>query len=442
MKSFRIDDDAALSDERVLQAIYAPSLGKRSRSDVVRILEHTEKYIEEVQETVRSGTYKPRKHESCVINEKGPHKQRTIIKPDYYPEQVVHHIAVDSIKEAVLHGMDRFVLGSIPGRGAHYGKKYIKKWITHDVRNTKVVGKLDIRHFFQSIDHDVLRAWIHKKIRPGIVRDLLDVIIEATEEGIPLGYYTSQWFANFLLQPLDHYIKEELHVPHMTRYIDDIVIFGSSKKQIHEAVEKIDAYVWKHYGLMIKDNWQVFRLAYETRELAVTCESLGELYDLSGVLWARHIKYSRKLYKGKMRIFIPEKVYERHRRELDRLITSHHGQAKEARIQHGRPLDYMGFKFYRDRVTLRKSILLSVTRKARQIKRADRICWKQAASMLSYMGWISHTDTYGVFLTKVKPFVSMRRLKKIVSNQKRRANHDTTKLEHGRRLPAGTTCAA
>lgn len=169
MKSFRIDDEAALSEDRVLQAIYAPSLGKRSRSDVVKVLTATEEYIKKIQHLVISGEYKPRRHQACVINEKGPHKQRTIIKPDYYPEQIVHHITVDSIKEAVLHGMDPFVLGSIPGRGAHYGKKYIQKWIRHDPKNTKVIGKLDIRHFFQSIDHSILRAWIHKKIRPDLL---------------------------------------------------------------------------------------------------------------------------------------------------------------------------------------------------------------------------------------------------------------------------------
>lgn len=441
MKSFRIDDEAALSEDRVLQAIYAPSLGKRSRSDVVKVLTATEEYIEKIQHLVISGEYKPRRHQACVINEKGPHKQRTIIKPDYYPEQIVHHIAVDSIKEAVLHGMDPFVLGSIPGRGAHYGKKYIQKWIRHDPKNTKVIGKLDIRHFFQSIDHNILRAWIHKKIRPGVVRDLIDVIIEASDEGIPLGYYTSQWLANFLLQPLDHYIKEELHIPHMTRYIDDIVIFGSSKKQIHEAVEAIDRYVWEQFRLTIKPNWQVFRLAYDTTELAITCPTMAELYSISGTLWSRRVKYKLKLYRGQYRIFITEKTYQSKKPFIDELIRGYRGKVKRLRVQHGRPLDYMGFKFFRNRTTLRKSILLSATRKAKQIKRSARICWKQAAAMLSYMGWIDHTSTYGVFTARIAPFVSIRRLKRVVSKHARRESHGYH-LEKDRRLSVrGTGCA-
>ena len=377
-----------------------------------------------------------------MINERGPHKQRTIIKPDYYPEQIIHHIAVDSMKEAVLYGMDDFVLGSIPGRGAHYGKKYIQKWIRNDPRNTKVIGKLDIRHFFQSIDHDILRAWVHKKIRPGMVRDLLDIIIEASDEGIPLGYYTSQWFANFMLQPLDHYIKEELHIPHMTRYIDDIVIFGSSKKQVHEAVAAIDAYVWEHYHLAIKPNWQVFRLAYDVREVAITCGTLDEFYDLSGTLWAKRIKYKKRIHKGKQKIFITKSIYERNRDMIDELVRARHGTLQTVTVQHGRPLDYMGFKFYRSRTTLRKSIMLSATRKASQIRRrSGPICWKQAAAMLSYMGWISHTDTYGIFLTRVKPCVDMKRLKKIVSKHSRREAHEHY-LETGRKLPGRTAGCA
>ena len=441
MKSFRIDDEAALSDARVLQAILAPSLGKRDRGDVVRVLAATELYIQKIQDQIRERKFQPRQHTSCVINERGPHKQREIVKPDYYPEQIVHHIAVDSMKDFVLYGADRFVLGSIPGRGAHYGKKYIQTWIRHDVKNTKIVGKLDIRHFFQSIDHEILKAWIHKKIRAGLIRDLLDVIIEAIEQGIPLGYYTSQWFANFMLQPLDHYIKEELKIPHMTRYIDDIVIFGASKKQVHEAVAAIDAYVWENFRLTIKPNWQVFRLAYETEELAITCNTIHELYMLEGLLWSRKIKHKAKLHKGKRKIFITMKTYERRAEQLDSLIKQYNGTVEHLKVQHGRPLDYMGFKFYRNRTTLRKSIMLSATRKAAQIGRSFRICWKQASAMLSYMGWISHTSTYGIFYKRIKPFVDIKRLKKVVSKHSRRSANDS-KMDKGRGQPDRKTCPA
>lgn len=244
-----------------------------------------------------------------------------------------------------------------------------------------------------------------------------------------------------MLQPLDHYIKEELRIPHMTRYIDDIVIFGSSKKQIHEAVEAIDRYVWENFKLTIKPNWQVFRLAYNTREIAITCGSLHQLYELEGVLWSRRIKHKAKLYKGQRRIFITEKTYERRAEQIDNLLQQYDGRILKVKVQHGRPLDYMGFKFYRNRTTLRKSIMLSATRKAAQIGKSLRICWKQASAMLSYMGWISHTSTYGIFYTRIRPFVDIKRLKKIVSKHTRRSAHDSI-MDKGRGQPDRKTCPA
>ena len=80
-------------------------------------------------------------------------------------------------------------------------------------------------------------------------------------KGLPIGYYTSQWFANWFLQPLDHYIKEELRAVCYVRYMDDMVIFGSSKRELHKMFIKIREYLTT-LDLEIKDNWQVFLFDY------------------------------------------------------------------------------------------------------------------------------------------------------------------------------------
>ena len=65
----------------------------------------------------------------------------------------------------------------------------------------------------------------------GEMLEELKVIIEEMRKGVPLGYFTSQWFGNFYLKALDHYIKEELHAEHYMRYMDDMVILGKSKEE-------------------------------------------------------------------------------------------------------------------------------------------------------------------------------------------------------------------
>lgn len=438
MKSFRIEDDEAISHDRVMQAILKPSKGKRNRADVAKVLSDMEKSIKtivEYEQDLINGKVEPRKHDTCIINERGPHKQREILKPDYMPEQIIHHIAVDAIKEAVLHGMYIYVLGSVPGRGAHLGKRVIEKWIRNDEKNTRIVGKMDIRHFFQSVDHEILRNWIRKKIRPGEIRDLLEILLEASDVGLPLGFYTSQWFANFLLQPLDHYIKEELHIKYMTRYMDDIVIFGSSKKEIHKAVRAIRDYLKGNFNLEMKGNWQVFRLEYECQEAAITCKTLKDLAKLDEDLSAMKIKHKNKMHKKQRKIFIAEQVLIRKKEQIEELLKKYSGKLEMETMVHGRALDYMGFEFHRNRTIIRKSILLRATRKAIQISKQEKVCWKDASSLLSYMGWFRHTDTYGTFQERIKPKASIKKMRKIVSKHQRRVNNANL-METGNRVPA------
>lgn len=124
------------------------------------------------------------------------------------------------------------------------------------------------------------------------------------------------------MQPLDQYIKEQLHIKYMTRYMDDIVIFGSSKKEIHKAVRAIRDCLKGNFNLEMKDNWQVFRLEYECREAAITCSTLKELAQLDESLSAMKIKHKNKMHKKKRKIFIAEQVLIRKKEQID-VLHSH-----------------------------------------------------------------------------------------------------------------------
>ena len=94
--------------------------------------------------------------------------------------------------------------------------------------------------------------------------------------------------------------------------------------------------------------------------------------------------------------------------------------SKKDKKRHGRPLDFMGFKFYRDRTTIRKSILNRTKRKVNKIKRKGKVTWKDAASILSRMGYIRHTDTYGYYLRNIKPVIKIKVMKQLVSKHARK----------------------
>ena len=353
MKSYNHLFEEFNSKENARKAIHTSSKGKRMRRDVQRYLDAGPDVIQNVQAYARSFKNKP--HEPVEIYDGIKRKKRKIIVPRY-SEQIIHHMAVAVLQPIFERGMYEHSYASIPGRGAHKGKKHIEKWIRHDPKNCKYILKMDIHKFFDSIPHDILL----KKLK-AIIHDerfflVLKEIISVTDEGLPLGFYTSQWLANWYLQSLDHYIKEELRAAHYVRYMDDMVVFGSNKRKLHKIRKNIDDYLRQELGLRLKENWQVYRFDY----------------------------------------------------------TDQNGR------QRGRDLDYMGFRFYRNRTTIRRSIMLKATRKAKRVAAKSKPTIYDIRQTLSYMGWISCTDTYQMFKERIAPHVNVKKFKRRVSQYDRR----------------------
>ncbi len=126
------------------------------------------------------------------------------------------------------------------------------------------------------------------------------------KKGIPLGFYISQWLANYLLEPLDHFITDKLGIPNLIRYMDDIVLGHDNKKKLHQAIVEIKKFIGRRFRLKLKRNYQVFKFNYQKKNGKVV----------------------------------------------------------------GRVIDFMGFLFFRNRTTMRKAIMLSATRLASKLHAA------------------------------------------------------------------------
>lgn len=364
MKTYKNLYEKIISEENLKKAFFKAAKGKRKRKDIQRILDNVDEHVAILRGILEREDFRPAHHKPIQINDGFKMKKRHIIKPYYKYEQVVHHaiiqvlaptdkeIAQDhSLKKVINRGAYEFTCGSVKGRGAHYGKRYIERWIRNDRKNTKYVLKIDVRHFFESIPHDRLKEKLRKVIADEKTLRLLDLIIDAVPTGLPLGYYTSQWLANFYLQDLDHFIKQEIWEPekekkiqqyvarmkrkgkghfvipeypcgvkYMVRYMDDIVCFGANKRDLKTALERIEIYCSEKLGLEIKKNKQIFPLS---KEIPLTEKELAER------------KREKKSIKKKVK-------------------------------EIGRALDFMGFLFRRTRTTIRKAILYRITRKARK----------------------------------------------------------------------------
>lgn len=106
------------------------------------------------------------------------------------------------------------------------------------------VFKADIAHYFDSVDHDILLAILKKKVGDGkiiwLARKILKNFLgEVDGKGMPLGNYTSQFFANVYLNELDYFVKHELRAKYYIRYVDDFVILHRNKKRLEYYKKRI-----------------------------------------------------------------------------------------------------------------------------------------------------------------------------------------------------------
>lgn len=247
------------SYELIETAITEASRGKQPRQEVAIVLQNRHEHILQLlrmfeEECVKFTPY-------FEFNCYDPHSKKTreIRRPAFYPDQIIHWCVVLVLKPVFMRGMYKYCSGSIPGRGAVYGCRAVRKWINQDPTNTTYVAQLDVRKFYDSINHDVLMGMWRKKIKDRRMLTLIEKLLQ-TAPGVPIGNYTSQWMANFFLQGLDHFIKETLGVKYYIRYIDDLVLFASTPKELHTAVREIVKFL-QPLGLTLKANWQVYPLA-------------------------------------------------------------------------------------------------------------------------------------------------------------------------------------
>lgn len=198
-------------------------------------------------------TYKTSEYDKFKVFEP---KEREIFRLPYYPDRIAHHAIMNILEPIWIRVFTRDTYSSIKGRGIHSLVKKLKKDLKENPEETKYCLKLDIKKFYPSIDHEKLKKILRKKLKDSCLLWLLDEIVDSVE-GVPIGNYLSQYFANLFLAYFDHIIKEVLKVKFYYRYADDIVILSSNKEFLHMILREVKKLL-EELSLELKSNYQVF----------------------------------------------------------------------------------------------------------------------------------------------------------------------------------------
>lgn len=116
--------------------------------------------------------------------------------------------------------------------------------------------KLDVRKYFDSIDHHILKRILRKRFKDPILLEIFDKIIDSyscnINKGLPIGNLTSQYFANHYLALADHFLVEQLRIKTFVRYMDDIVIWNNDKEFLIKILKKFRGFVSDELSLALK----------------------------------------------------------------------------------------------------------------------------------------------------------------------------------------------
>ncbi len=226
--------------------------GKRLQYGVIAHDKNKEANIHSLHLVLKEKRYKTSAYTTFRIYEP---KEREIFRLPYYPDRIVHHAIMNVLKPVFIAMFTADTYSCIEGRGIHGAARAVKKAL-QDVDGTKYCLKLDIKKFYPSIDHRVLKCMLRRKIKDEDLLSLLGEIVDSAP-GVPIGNYLSQYFANFYLNGFDHWIKEVKKVKYYFRYADDLVFLSKEKSYLHQLLHDIRNYL-QDLHLTIKDNYQVF----------------------------------------------------------------------------------------------------------------------------------------------------------------------------------------
>ncbi len=220
---------------------------KKYRNDVMFFRSKLDDHLCLIQEELINQTYSVSEYKNYVVYE--PKKRQISALP--LKDRVVQHALVNFIEPIIDKS---FIFDSHACRAGHGLKLAVDRFVKFS-RQNKFCLKCDIRSYFASIDHDILKKAYRRKVKCEKTLWLIDLIIDSTPgTGLPIGSLLSQLSANLYLHELDIFIKHSLGGKHYIRYMDDFVIFGESRETLMRTKSNIRAFLNHSLRLDIAEN--------------------------------------------------------------------------------------------------------------------------------------------------------------------------------------------
>jgi RNA-directed DNA polymerase len=242
--------------ENLLAAAQQAQKGKRYRPNVLAFNAEREKNLIQLQTELKEQTYCPSEYRSFRIEDPKPR----LISAAPYRDRIVHH----ALCRVIVPIIERTFIHDSYANRTGFGTHRALKRFTSFARHHRYILQCDIRQYFPSIDHEILKTILHRKLKCPSTLALIDLIIDSSNpqepvcdyylgddlltplqrrKGLPIGNLTSQFFANVYLDGFDHFVKETLKNQSYLRYVDDFALFSDNKEILQQARPAVETYL-------------------------------------------------------------------------------------------------------------------------------------------------------------------------------------------------------
>lgn len=246
--------DYIYSTVTLYKAWYLFSKGKHSRADVIEYEHKFEENLFGLQESLATGLYR---HGPYVPFTVWDPKQRRIHKASVR-DRIVHQLIVSAIEPLFE---PQFIFDSYScrkGKGTHAAVDRLQGFLRQASKNdtqTVYALKCDIKQFFASVDQQVLKELLIRRVKDTRLIRCIDEVIGSYEvtkgKGIPLGNLTSQLFANVYMHQFDWFVKHKLNERHYIRYCDDFIILSTDRVYLEPLIEPITQFLREELCLTV-----------------------------------------------------------------------------------------------------------------------------------------------------------------------------------------------
>ena len=223
--------------------------GKMDKPAVKNFARHVNENLIKIQQNLKSNPPVLSQYTQFKIFDP---KERVISVVPFL-DRVMHHAIMNVLESVFERQFIYHTYACRKGKGSHRAVQYIFE----KAKKHKYFLKLDVKKYFDNIDHEVLKKMLGRIIKDKACLNLLFSLIDSYgngggQKGLPIGNLTSQFFANFYLSSLDHFVLENLKPAAYVRYMDDILIIDDSKQNLFLIFDAVQDFCGEKLFLSLK----------------------------------------------------------------------------------------------------------------------------------------------------------------------------------------------